>query len=54
MKSYWMSKIDKKLNFDGHIRSLCKKAKSKLNTPARKTPYMEFEKKKIILNSFFN
>ena len=41
--------IDSKLNFD-----LCNKANKKLRALARVTPYMTLEKKKIVMNSFFN
>ena len=47
-------KIDYKLNFDNHVNSLCKKANNKLRTLARATPYMYIEKKKLLMNSFFN
>ena len=47
-------KIDYKLNFDDHVNSLCKKANSKLRALARATPYMNIEKKKLLMNSFFN
>ena len=46
-------KIDNKLNFDGDVKSLWKKASSELNALARITPCMELDKK-IILNSFSN
>ena len=47
-------KIDYKLNFDNHVNSLCKKANNKLRALARATPYMNIEKKKLLMNSFFN
>ena len=54
-------KIDDKLNFDEHAKTLCSKTNNKLRalaraTPymARATPYMNVEKKKILMNSFFN
>ena len=46
--------IDNKLNFDYHVDQLCKKANKKLRALARVTPYMNLEKKKIVMNSFFN
>ena len=46
--------IDCKLNFDSHVKHLCNKANKKLRALARVTPYMTLEKKKIIMNSFFN
>jgi len=42
------------LTFDEHVSSLCKKANSKLRALARATPYMNIEKRKLIMNSFFN
>ena len=47
-------KIDYKLNFDNHVNGLCKKANNKLRALARATPYMNIEKKKLLMNSFFN
>ena len=47
-------KIDSKLNFDEHVKTLCSKVNSKLTALARTTPYMGVEKKKIPMNSFFN
>ena len=46
--------IDCKPNFDSHVKHLCNKANKKLRALARVTPYMTLEKKKIIMNSFFN
>ena len=46
--------IDSKLNFDCHVNHSCNKANKKLRALARVTPYMILEKKKIIMNSFFN
>ena len=45
-------KIDNKFNFDTH--GLCKKANNKLRVLARTTPCMSLEKKKLLVNSFFN
>ena len=47
-------KIDYKLTFDEHVNSLCKKANSKLRALARTTPSMNIEKRKLLMNSFFN
>ena len=47
-------KIDYKLHFDEHVKTLCSKANNKLRALARTTPYMSVEKKKILMNSFFN
>ena len=46
--------IDSKLTFDTHVSHLCKKANKKLRALARITPYMTLEKKKLVMNSFFN
>ena len=47
-------KIDNKLNFDTHVKGLCTKANNKVRALARATPYMSLEKKKLLINSFFN
>ena len=46
-------KIDNKLNFDTHVKGLCKKANNKLRALARATPYMSLENK-LLINSSFN
>ena len=46
-------KIDSKLSFDKHIKTICKKASNKLRALVRRTPYMSIEKKKVLMNSFF-
>ena len=46
--------IDSKLYFDFHVNYLRNKANKKLRALARVTPYMTLEKKKIVMNSFFN
>ena len=46
--------IDSKLTFDSHVRHLCNKANKKLRALARITPYMTLEKKKLVMNYFFN
>ena len=47
-------KIDYKLNFDKYVKTLCSKANNKLTALVRVTPYTSVEKKKILVNSFFN
>ena len=47
-------KTDCKLTFDNHMDNLYKKANNKLRTLARATPYMTIEKRKLLMNSFFN
>ena len=46
--------IDSKFNFDCHVNHLCNKANIRLRALARVTSYMTLEKKKIVMNSFFN
>ena len=47
-------KIDSKLCFDGHIQDLCNKAHRKSRVFARATPYMNLQKRKVLMNAFFN
>ena len=47
-------KIDPKLRFDDHIQDLCNKANKKLRALARVTPYMNLQKRKVLMNAFFN
>ena len=46
-------KVDSKLPFDKHIKTICKKVSNKLRALVRVTPYMTIEKKKVLMNSFF-
>ena len=46
-------KIDHKLKFDEHVKSICKNANRKLHALARVSPYMDIQKKKILFNAFF-
>ena len=46
--------FDSKLTFQSHIDNICKKVAHKLNTISRITPYMDFNKRKIVLNPFFS
>ena len=46
--------IDSKLNLVCQVNHFCDKANKKLRALARVTPYMTLEKKKIVMNSFFN
>ena len=39
--------VDRNLNFDDHVFTLCKKAGRKLSALSRTSNYMSFEKKKI-------
>ena len=47
-------KIDYKLTFDEHVKSLCEKANNKLRALATATPYVNTEKRKLLMNSFFS
>ena len=44
--------IDSNLNFENHIRNICKKASQKLNALARIAPYMNIQKRRTIIKSF--
>ena len=44
--------IDNNLSFEEHVENLCKKASQKINALARLASYMNFEQRKLILNSF--
>ena len=43
---------NKGLKFDDHVNSLCKKSCQKLNVRARIAPYMNVEKRRIIMKAF--
>ena len=45
-------KIDSHLNFKEHIESLCKKASQKINVLSRLASSMNFEQRRLIMNSF--
>ena len=47
-------KIDCKLNFDEHVKTLCSKANNKLRVLVTANPHANVEKKKILMKSFFN
>ena len=46
--------FDNFLTFETHINSLCKKAGSKISALSRLTPYMNLQKKRLLMNAFFN
>ena len=46
-------KIDCKLNYDGHIGIICKKAGAKLNPLTKVAQYMNTGRKCSIMNAFF-
>ena len=41
--------IDNKFTFDSHIKSICQKANQKLSALARISPYLEIDKKELLL-----
>ena len=45
-------KIDSKLSFDKHIKTIRKYPSNKLRALAGVTPYMAIEKKKVLMNPF--
>ena len=45
--------LDSKLNFNSHIHDICEKAGQKLNAMFRITPYIDFAKKRLLVNAFF-
>ena len=47
-------KIDSKLRFDDHIQDLCSKANRTLRALARATSYINLQKRKVLMNAFFN
>mgnify|MGYP001793765379 FL=1 len=46
--------IDSGLKFNDHIKSICGKARAKLNALSRVSPFLDIDKRKLIMNSFFN
>ena len=46
--------FDSKLNFEKHLTTICRKANMKLNALVRVTPYMNLQKRRILINAFFN
>ena len=46
-------KFDNKISFDEYITNLCKKGNRKLHALSRITPYMNFSKRRILMNAFF-
>ena len=46
-------KIDNKLTFDYHVFNMCKKANRKINALARIAPFINLNKRRILMNSFF-
>ena len=46
-------KIHLNLNINDHISDLCKKASRKISALARTAPFMNFDKRKLLMNAFF-
>ena len=53
-RCYFGITTDKDLKFDDHVNGLYKKAYPKLNALARLTPYMDVEKRRIIMKAFID
>ena len=47
-------KLDSKLNFNSHIHEIFQKSGQKLNAISRVTPYMDFAKRRLLVNAFFH
>ena len=45
-------KIDDKLNFDIHVNDLVKSCSGQLNAPIRLNPYLNYEAKYVMIQSF--
>ena len=45
--------IDNELNFDKHVSNLCKQASKKLHALSRIARYIDLDKRKVLMNSFF-
>ena len=45
--------IDSKFNFTEHLEGIIKKASGKANVLSRITPYMNLNKRKLLINSLF-
>ena len=46
--------IDSKLSFEKHPNIICSKARAKINALGRVAPFMNIEKRRTIMNAFFN
>ena len=46
-------KVDNKLTFDYHVSDMCKKANRKINALARIAPFINKNKRRILMNSIF-
>ena len=46
--------LNPKLTFKPHVDSICRKAGLKLNAISRIIPYMDFIKRRLLVNAFFS
>ena len=46
--------FDSKCTFQSHIDNICKKVAHKLNAISQIIPYMDFNKRKLVVNAFFS
>jgi hypothetical protein len=46
--------IDSDLTFDDHVNSICKKASQKLNALSRQCAILPFNRRKVLMQAFFN
>ena len=46
-------KLDSKLNFSSHVHNIYQKAVQKLNVISRISLYIDFAKKRLLVNAFF-
>ena len=46
--------LNNKLKFEKHITTVCRKANRKLNALTRVTSYIDLQKRRILINAFFN
>ena len=46
--------IDSKLSFEKDLNIICSKARAKINSFGRVAPFMNIEKRRTIMNAFFN
>ena len=44
--------FNSKLSFQSHIDNICKKPAHELNVISRVTPYVDFNKRKLVINAF--
>ena len=45
--------LDNKLTIQSHADNICKKEAHKLNAISKIVPYMDFNKRKLVVNAFF-